>query len=78
MKWVNEPGEAFPMLAFTKDEAKMLIDILSGKTRNDVCRKYEKFKDIHESGEATERQCNLMFKYENQLDFINRIISEKI
>lgn len=78
MKWVNEPGEAFPMLAFTKSEAKMLVDILSGKARNDICRKYEKYKDIYESGEATDKQCDLMFKYEDQLDLINEITSEKI
>lgn len=78
MRWVNEYGVAFPMLAFTKEEAKVLIDILKGKTRNEVCRKYEKYKDIQDSGEATDRQCDLMFRYEEQLKLIDQILEEKI
>lgn len=74
MKWTYEPGEQFPVLALTQHEVGLLKDILKGKVRKDISRKYEKYKDYHESGEATERQCDLMDKYEEQLNFINRII----
>lgn len=74
MKWTYEPGEAFPVLALTQSEVKLLIEILKGKVRDDVERKYEKYHDIHESGEATERQCILMDKYEEQLRFIDHLL----
>ena len=74
MKWTYEPGENWPVLALTQHEVGLIKDILKGKTRKDISSKYEKYKDIHESGEATERQCDLMDKYEEQLNFIDRII----
>jgi hypothetical protein len=74
MKWTYEPGELFPVLALTQSEVKQLIEILKGKVRSEVERKYEKYHDIHEGGEATERQCALMDKYEEQLSFIDRIL----
>lgn len=74
MKWTYEPGEPFPVLALTQDEVKQLVEILKGKVRSDIERKFEKYHDIHESGEATERQCALMDKYEEQLSFIDRLL----
>ena len=75
MKWTYEPGEAFPVLALTQSEVKLLIEILKGKVRSDVERKYEKYHDIHESGEATERHISLMDKYEEQLSLIDRLLN---
>lgn len=40
-----------------------------------VARLYEKYKDIHESGEATKRQQTMMVKYEDQLRMLDMIIS---
>lgn len=74
MHWTNEPGEPLPMLALSQHEVELLAEILKVKAKKDISSKYEKYKDIHESGEATERQCDLMYKYEEQLDFIDRII----
>lgn len=74
MKWTYESGEPFPVLALTQDEVKQLVEILKGKVRSDVERRYEKYHDIHEGGEATERQCALMDKYEEQLSFIDRLL----
>jgi hypothetical protein len=74
MKWTNEPGEPFQVLAFNQDEVKILVEILKGRVRKEVASKYKKYKDIHEGGEATERQCTLMFKYEEQLNLIDKII----
>lgn len=75
MKWTYEPGEAFHVLALTQDEVKQLVEILKGKVRSDVERKYEKYHDIHESGEATERHISLMDKYEEQLSLIDRLLN---
>lgn len=74
MKWTHDPGEPFPVLALNQNEAKLLTEILAQHARRSVRKKAEKYKDIHESGEATERQQNLMCKYEEQLDFIDNII----
>lgn len=74
MKWTYEPGEPFPVLSLTQSEVNQLIEILKGKVRDDVERKYEKYHDIHEGGEATERQCGLMYKYEEQLNLIDRLL----
>lgn len=40
-----------------------------------VSRLYEKYKDIHESGEATKRQQTMMVKYEDQRRMLDMIIS---
>lgn len=74
MKWTHEPGEAFPVLALNQNEAKMLTEILAQHARRNARKKYEKYKDIHDSGESTDRQNDLMFKYENQLELIDNII----
>lgn len=62
------------MLALSQSEVNMLRDILANQTRSNINRKYEKYSDLHESGEATDRQCDLMNKYEDQLSLIDRII----
>lgn len=75
MKWTYEPGEPFPVLALTQNEVKQLVEILKGKVRSNVERKYEKYHDIHASGEATERHISLMDKYEEQLSLIDRLLN---
>ena len=62
------------MLALSQSEVNMLRDILANQTRSNINRKYAKYSDLHESGEATDRQCDLMNKYEDQLKFIDSII----
>ena len=76
MKWTYEPGELFPVLAFTQDEVKILVQILSGKVHADIKKKLEKYEDIHNSGEATERQENIRMKYEEQLSLIEYFLLE--
>ena len=62
------------MLALSPSEVNMLRDILANQARSNINRKYEKYSDLHESGEATDRQCDLMNKYEDQLSLIDKII----
>ena len=75
---IYEPGEPSQMLALSQSEVNMLRDILANQTRSNINRKYEKYSDLHESGEATDRQCDLMYKYEDQLKLIDGIIDLEI
>ena len=73
MKWIWEPGETGQMLALRPNEAKAVAKLLL-KQRNDIQKKYDHFEDLHLSGEATERQQNLMFEYEDILGVIDNFI----
>ena len=44
------------------------------RERQREAKLYEKYKDIHESGEADEKQQTLMMKHENALRTMDRII----
>lgn len=61
------------MLALSQSEVTKLRDILK-QARSAVNRKYEKYSDLHEGGEATDSQCDLMWKYDEQLKLIDNII----
>lgn len=73
MKWIWEPGEIDQMLALRPNEAKIVAKLLE-KQRKDTQKKYNHFEDLHLSGEATERQQNLMFEYEDILGVIDNFI----
>lgn len=73
MKWIWEPGETEQMLALRPSEAKAVAKLLL-KQRNDIQKKYDHFEDLHLSGEATERQQNLMFEYDDILGVIDNFI----
>lgn len=75
MKWTHEPGEAFPVLALNQHEAKAMREIVVRYARGPVLRKFEKYKDVHDGGEATVRQDNLMVKYEELLGMIDKFLS---
>ena len=51
-----------------------MAGILEQHARNKVQRMYEKYKDIHDSGEATDKQNDLLFKYEEQLNLIENFL----
>jgi hypothetical protein len=52
-------------LCLTKEECIVLLPFFR-KAQEGVTKKWEKYKDIHETGEATTRQQTLMFKYEDE------------
>lgn len=58
----------------TKEECKILLPFFQ-KIHKELQAKYEKYKDIQEGGEATERQQNLLFKYENEAEKIDNVLS---
>ena len=51
----------------TKEECKILLPFFQ-KAYKSVKSKYEKYNDIHNGGEATEREENLLMKYSEQLE----------
>lgn len=75
MNWTYKPGEAFPLLVLNQHEAKVMREIVVRYARGPVLRKFEKYKDVHDGGEATVRQDNLMVKYEELLGMIDKFLS---
>ena len=61
-------------VCLTKEECKILLPFFQ-KIHKELQAKYEKYKDIQEGGEATERQQNLLFKYENEAEKIDNVLS---
>ena len=75
MKWTHEPGEPFPVLALNQNEAKILADVRSKHARGEVRRRYLKYKDLHDIGESTDRQEDLMMLYEERLNLTDRLLA---
>lgn len=66
MKWINEPiagtGYTELMLALSENEVKILRPAFE-RSLEYYRKKYEKYEDIRQSGEATERQLNKWTMY---------------
>lgn len=61
-------------VCMTKEECKILRPFFK-KAYKDAKSKYEKYNDIHDGGEATEREENLLMKYSEQLESLESVIS---
>lgn len=68
MRWEYD-RETGQILALSPKEVKSLGRELR-PIINSLQKKYDYFKDIHESGEATERQQSIMVEYEDRLNFL--------
>lgn len=75
MKWTFEYGETDQMLALKPKEAKVIAGILE-RSRKKLQKDYERYLDIHESGEASERQQTKLFELEDILRILNQFINE--
>lgn len=75
MKWLKNPTSGENMLAFTKNEVADIAKLLK-YARRDIIRRYEHFVGLHEAGEATERQQDLMFAYAELTMLIKTVIKE--
>ena len=64
-------------LALSKDEAKMIIPLLRRRLVAEQ-RMVEKFQDILESGDASERQQTLLMQHEERVEMILGIIDGAI
>jgi len=61
-------------VCMTKEECKILLPFFQ-KAYKSVKSKYEKYNDIHNGGEATEREENLLMKYSEQLERLESVLS---
>ena len=61
-------------VCITKEECKLLLPFFKNAYKK-VKQKHDKYEDIHEGGEATERQENMRMKYIDQLESIESILS---
>ncbi len=77
MKWINEPDGFYTnqLLGITKEELIVLQSIVK-KQRSRVQKLYDKYKDLHESGDATELQQNKMMFYEEELSIIDAFLAK--
>ncbi len=63
------------MLAFTQKDVNDIAKLLK-IARRDVSRRFEHFQGLHELGEASEKQQDLMFFYGDLLMLIESVINE--
>jgi len=61
-------------VCITKEECKVLLPFLKHAHKK-VKQKYDKYQDIHEGGDATERQENMRMKYIDELEGLDSILS---
>ena len=76
MKWIYERSvEGGQALVLDQSEVDTLCSELSPVVKK-LQKQYEKYKDIHELGEATERQQDLMFNYKEKLSLFVQFVEE--
>lgn len=82
MRWIKYPKAECPMysdtlLGLSTREVAILARVL--RKQQGKCRKrWEHFNDIHESGEATERQETLRLEAEDELSVVDWFIEESM
>lgn len=62
-------------VCITKEECETLRPFFECAYKK-VKQKHDKYEDIHQSGEATERQENMRTKYANELEGLESILSD--
>lgn len=84
MKYVTEPKPKAPMLldkyiGFTLDEMDLVGDAITKALEKELVKaqkRYEKYLSMQESGEATARQQDLYFKYEEKYNDLCRMLEQ--
>lgn len=61
-------------VCLTEEECKTLLPFFKNAHKK-VKQKHDKYEDIHQSGEATERQENMRTKYANELEGLESVLS---
>lgn len=61
-------------LCLTMEECEQLLPDMEAALKKSE-KKYEKFRDIHEGGEATTRQQNLMVEAEDKMNTLSSVVS---
>ena len=72
MSYLGESRENFGRpwmftLCLTAEDCRLLLPTME-KRLKEAEKMYEKYKDIHDGGDATERQENLLLKFEEERD----------
>lgn len=71
----RSPNHAYETtVCLTEEECKTLLPFFK-KAHKKVKQKHDKYEDIHQSGEATERQENMRTKYANELEGLESVLS---
>lgn len=68
MEWTYD-RESGQVLGLTRSEVVALSKELQPQI-NALRKKVDHYRDIHEGGDATEKQQDLMFEYETRLNFL--------
>lgn len=61
-------------VCLTQGDCKVLLPLFK-KVQKKLESKYEKYKDIQDGGESTTRQQNLLYKYENEMEQLDSLLS---
>lgn len=74
MRPTFEPGEPYNyMFLLSPQEARKLARLLQ-KTKRELEKKIEKYRDIMDGGEATDRQQSILFNSEEVLEVVEQFI----
>jgi len=68
MKWVRGL-ETETVLGIDESEIKILKSVLKQSVSR-LRRQYEKYRDLRDGGEATDRQIDKLFEYEEKLEVV--------
>ena len=60
-------------LCLTSEDCKLLLPAFE-KRLKEAEKKFEKYHDIHQGGEATEKQQDLMVKYEEEMETMRMVV----
>lgn len=60
-------------LCLDDKDCKLLLPLMEKRLKQ-AEKMYEKYKDIHESGEATTQQDNLMTKFEEEMSTLQKVV----
>lgn len=62
-------------VCMTKEECKVLLPFFKDAHKK-VKQKYDKYEDIHQGGEATEKQESMRMRYIDELEGLESILSD--
>lgn len=75
MEWVRicKGLEAETVLGIDESEIKMLQSVLKQSVSR-LRRKYEKYRDLRDGGQATDKQTTKLLECEEKLEFVERFL----
>lgn len=62
-------------LCLTEEECKLLLPTVEKALKN-VEKKYEKYKDIQDGGEASEKQQDKLWQYESEYECLTAVLQQ--